>query len=183
MKLNQPVARRYARALLAHARHAKAVPETTTAASALLEAMQQTPLFAKQLSNPVLPNAEKIKTLHMALPKAAAAQPLLDMFQLLSANHRLNVLPAVLRAFMLEAEQAEGIVRAKVTSAAPLTDAQKKQATSLAARMGNIKEDCIKLEEYTNPALMAGACVQVGSQQVDLTLQNKLNRLHAAMTH
>ncbi len=184
MKLNQVIARRYAHALLELASNQQALSDVHTSVTCLHEALLQTPSLQKQLNNPLITNADKLKMFQVTLQKMQAPASIGTLIQLLAQNNRLPLLPAVLAAFILEAEKAAGTVRAHVTSAAPLTDSQKIQVAQLAARISSTTDtQKIKMMEHVKPQLLAGTCIQVGSLQLDLTLQNKLNRLHAAMTH
>jgi F-type H+-transporting ATPase subunit delta len=107
------------------------------------------------------------------------ATPLTRRFVLLlAAKRRLFVLTDIIGAFQALVARMRGEVRAAVTSARPLNDAE--VAELKAALKSRLGRDAM-LDTDVDPTLLGGLVVKVGSRMIDSSLRTKLNGLHAAM--
>jgi F-type H+-transporting ATPase subunit delta len=97
---------------------------------------------------------------------------------LLAANGRAGALSAVIRAFEALSAAARGVVSAQVTTATPLTDAQR-QGVAAALRQSLGKDP--EIETRVDPAILGGIKVQVGSRLFDASLRTKLDSLKFAL--
>lgn len=96
----------------------------------------------------------------------------------LAANGRLAALPDVVRAFAAIASAARGEVKAEVTSAHPLSDAQLKAlGEKLKAREGKD----VTLSATVDPEILGGLVVRIGSTEIDSSIRTRLNSLAQAM--
>lgn len=94
------------------------------------------------------------------------------------SEHRLA---KELDSIMREVERiraAEGVVEATVTTAFPLTDALKRDIRSLISKERNVKH--VVINEVVNQDVIGGLRIEAGEQQLDVTIQGKLNRLKGA---
>lgn len=85
----------------------------------------------------------------------------------------------VLGEFLSVRAEAEGVLRARVVSAQPLSAGE---SGKLAAKLGQILGADVKLEESVDPDLLAGARIEIEGRTLDGTLRAKLDRLHRTLS-
>ena len=89
-------------------------------------------------------------------------------------RHRVPLLPTLVGCLETLCDQSKGIVRAEVTSAAPLSeDYRKRLAHQLEQRTG--KTLAVKYRE--DPSLLAGVITRIGHTMYDGSLRTRLERL------
>ncbi len=169
---------RYASALFDLASENGTVTAVESDLETLAKALAESPEFAALTTNPKISRGDAEKTL-AALAKAMKLSPLTANFLgVLATNRRLAQLPAVIRAFRAIAAAQRGEVTAEVTSAHPLTDAQVETLRQkLTAREGRT----VKLTTKTDPDLLGGLVVTLGSKRIDASIRTRLNTLAQAM--
>ena len=67
-----------------------------------------------------------------------------------------------------------GVVAATVTSAAPL---EKDEVGEIAARLGSMTGQTVKLATAVDPSLIGGLTVRVGDRMIDASVRGRLERL------
>jgi len=93
-------------------------------------------------------------------------------------HRRVHEIPSILEAFEMLVDEHLGFVRADVSSATPLNDAQQAALVAQLTRMVG-KEAKVKFE--TDPALVAGVVARVGSKVYDGSVRGQLERLRATL--
>lgn len=172
------LAGRYASALFDLASEAGTVTAVESDLETLARALAESPEFSALTTNPKVSRSDAKNTL-AALAKAMGLTPLTaDFLGVLAHNRRLAKLPAVIRAFRTIAAAQRGEVSAEVTSAHPLTDSQiEALRQKLTAREGRT----VKLTTGTDPGLLGGLVVTLGSKRIDASIRTRLNTLAQAM--
>lgn len=172
------LAGRYASALFDLASEHGTVTAVESDLETLAAALAQSPEFAALTTNPKVSRNDAQTTL-AALAKTMKLSPLAANFLgVLAQNRRLAQLPAVIRAFRAIAAAQRGEVTAEVTSAHPLTDTQVETLRQkLTAREGRT----VKLTTRTDPDLLGGLVVTLGSKRIDASIRTRLNTLAQAM--
>lgn len=103
-----------------------------------------------------------------------------NFVRLLAQNRRLGLLPEIAGQFEVMRADAEGSVEAEVTSAFPLTDAQKQElADGLKKRLGRE----VNLVTHVDESLLGGAVIRVGDMVIDGSAAEQLNRLASVLRH
>ncbi len=103
-----------------------------------------------------------------------------NFVSVLAEQKRLQVLPEVYAQYQDLTLALNHTQRAVISSAYALTDAQLADLTAdLQKRFGS----SLEVTSQVDPELIGGVKVEVGDQVLDLSLQGKLNALHAAMTN
>lgn len=97
-----------------------------------------------------------------------------SFLRLLVDRKRISLLPAIARAYGDMVDQMVGRVRATVTAALPLSEAELAAVRDVLARAVQRK---IVLEGRTDPALVGGLVAQVGWTVFDGSLRTQLLRL------
>lgn len=99
---------------------------------------------------------------------------------LLAENRRLVLLPEIAGLFEQLRAEADRIVKARITSATLLGDAEL-EAFKLALRR---RFGCdVELETAVDETLIGGAVIDAGDVVIDGSLRGKLARLQSALTH
>jgi F-type H+-transporting ATPase subunit delta len=101
-----------------------------------------------------------------------------NLLRVIAANRRLSALPAIIAAFEEMLAAKRGQVAAEVSSAIPLSDAQRAALTASLIQAGHGN---VRLVERVEPALLGGLVVKIGSRLYDNSVRAKLQRLTYAM--
>jgi len=169
---------RYASALYDLASENKAVAAVEQDLGALAQALSESADLAALIRNPQVGRDAAAKAMD-GIAKLLKLSPLTEKFLgVLSANGRLAVLPQVIGAFSAIASAARGEVKAEVTSAHPLSDAQLK---ALSAKLKAREGKDVTLSATVDPAILGGLVVKIGSTQIDSSIRTRLNTLAHAM--
>lgn len=127
------------------------------------------------LGDPRLTRADAVKLL---LPDNAD-EAVHRFLALLAQNGRLKLLPEIAALFEQFRAEAEQIVRAKITSAAPMSQAELDTLVSaLKRRFGRE----VEVETDVDASLIGGAVIDAGDVVIDGSVKGKLARLEAALT-
>lgn len=97
-----------------------------------------------------------------------------NFLNVLAENKRLNVLPEIAELYEQHRAEAEKTVEAEITSAFPLSDAQKQQLIeALKKRLGRE----VSLVAKTDESIIGGAIVRAGDLVIDGSVSSQLNKL------
>lgn len=171
--VNVPVARRYARALLeAAGAQADAVLLQLEALVKFLEANRG---VFDTLSSPALPKSQRHAGVAGLISAMPGVQPALaNLLKLLTERNRFATLPLLARSYRDLVDARMGRVRAKVTSAVKLGDAQLK---AIEQALEAMTQRNVVLEAQVDRSLLGGVVAQVGSRQFDGSLKTQLREL------
>ncbi len=172
------VSARYAQALYDLADEKGALDAVAADLTALQKMIAESDDFRRFLKSPVISRTEQSKAI-AAIAAKAQLSPLAQKFLgLLAANRRLFALPDTITGFRQILADRRGQATARVTSAAPLTEAQ---TTSLIESLKKSVGRNIDIISKVDPSILGGLIVKVGSRMVDSSLKSKLNRLKLVM--
>ena len=140
--------------------------------------------LVEYLSTPALSDAKRLEFLR-GLFKSAKATKLAggdkhgdNFLKLLLENKRANVLPEIAEHFEVLKADIENTVEATVTSAAPLSTAQREEiASSLKKRLGRDVNITTEIDEN----LIGGAVIRAGDVVIDGSLRARLEGLATAL--
>jgi len=172
------LAGRYASALFGLARDEKQIDSVARSLDALNQALADSREFHQMVLSPLVGRNDARKAF-AAVADKLGLDPLTGNFlQVLARNGRKGELLKVIRAFRRLAAEHRGETTAEVVSAHPLSDDQvDKLKAMLKARIGRD----VAIDARTDPQVLGGLIVKVGSQMIDSSLKTKLNRLAQAM--
>ena len=175
MSQNATLARPYARAAFSLARDAGTLPAWSQAL-AFAARVAADPQVAALLGNPKLTRDDAL----VLLAPDAAGEEFSNFLGLLFDNRRLGLLPEIAGLFDELRFEAEHVMRARITSAAPLpADELETLKAALRRRFGRE----VEVETAVDPALLGGAVIDAGGVVIDGSLKGKLGRLRAALVH
>lgn len=172
------IARRYAKALFDLAVEAGRVEPWAQGLAALKKAVDSSPELRDLLENPVY-TKEQRQAVAAQLAKVLGLDPQpANLLALLADRNRLAYLGGIADTFGELADRKLGRVRAKVTSAVALSEAE---AGALAGKLAAASGSQVLLERAVEPALLGGVVAQVGSLVYDGSLRSQLEVLRRSM--
>jgi F-type H+-transporting ATPase subunit delta len=172
------LAGRYASALFDLARDEKQIDAVSRSLDSLNQALADSRAFDQLVASPLVDRDEAGKAF-AAIAGAVKVDPLTANFLgVLARNGRKGELAQVIRLFRRLAAEHRGETTAEVVSAHPLSDNQiAALKTQLKIRAGRD----VAIDARTDPTILGGLIVKLGSQMIDASLKTKLNRLAQAM--
>ena len=172
------LAGRYASALYDLARERELTAAVEGDLANLDQAVRESADLAALIRNPQIGREAAAKAIEAVAGVLGLSELTRNFLGVLAQNRRLGHLPEVARAFAAIAAAARGEVTAKVTTAHPLDDAQRRELEAkLKAREGR----AVKLETSVDPEILGGLVVTIGSRRIDGSLRTRLNSLAQAM--
>jgi F-type H+-transporting ATPase subunit delta len=166
------IARPYAQAAFSLAGDAGALPAWGEALR-LAEAVVADARVAAALDNPRLTADDKAALLLSVCGERLSGEQRSFLRVLVDAD-RVALLPQIRAQFLSLKDVADGVAKARIDSAFPLTDAQLSDLTSsLARRFGRRIEATVNVD----PALIGGARITVGDTVIDATVQARLQAM------
>ncbi|MDO5611148.1 MAG: F0F1 ATP synthase subunit delta [Pseudomonadota bacterium] len=173
MSQNATLARPYARAAWLAARDAGGVAAWSDALG-FAARVAADPEVDRVLGDPRLGRDDAVKLL--SPDNASAAMQ--GFIRLLASNGRMKLLPEIAGLFEQLRAEEQHIVRAKITSAAPMTqDELAKLTEALKRRFGREVETEVAIDE----SLIGGALIDAGDVVIDGSVKGKLARLETAL--
>ena len=168
-------ATRYARALLDVALKERAdLSQIEAQLADFATLLTANPNLGQALLNPAVP-APKKRAAVAELTRLAELQPILSkLLVLLAERDRLVLLPELLNAYRERVQIIQNVVRAEVTTAAPLAPERAQQIEqSLASATGRT----VHLSTRVDPAIVGGIVTRIGSTVYDGSVTNHLRRM------
>lgn len=144
----------------------------------LAEAIATDAKMAEALASPKLDAAAKT-SLFLSIAGERFAPMMRNFVGILIDADRVGLLPEIRALFEAHKAEAEGVAKARIETALPLTDAQLAEITAaLAHRFGKRIEAAVEV----NPALIGGARIAVGDTVIDGSVRGKLATMAQALT-
>ena len=172
-------ARRYARALFALADETGAVTQIRGELAQIAALFGSDPALRNALFRPLHPVAERRAVLRSVCERLSLSAIVKNFFAYAIDQRRLIDFDAIRAEFESLADAAAGLVKARVTAAAPLDDAQRARLQSaLAARTGRN----VELDVSVDPSLIGGAVASVGNVVFDGSLRTQLQQLRDTLS-
>jgi F-type H+-transporting ATPase subunit delta len=160
------------------AKEAKAVAAVEASLATVRQALTDSADFKALTTSPLIGRVDAANGVAAVAGVLKLDATTTSFLGVLAHNRRLNQLPAIIRAFRGLASRWRGETTAEVTSAHPLNDAQVAELKQqLRQRVGSE----VSVELTTDPALLGGLVVRIGSQMIDSSIRTRLNTLAHAM--
>lgn len=169
------LARPYARALFLLAKEAGLLKSVSESLSFSAQA-SVVPELAVLLGNPRVSDAQLLDL----LSPVEANETMQRFLTVLAENNRLALLPEVSELFEQLRAESERVLKANITSAVVLSDAELSKLTdALKKRFGRD----IEVQTSVDASLIGGSIIDTGDLVIDGSVRNKLARLNAGLTH
>ena len=176
MSLSLTLARPYARAVFAMAREQQRLPQWSSMLGFSARVVAD-PQVQALLGNPTV-SAQAL--IDLVVPQGDVDPLFTQFLSVLAENRRLAVLPEIAGLFDVMRADAEKLVKAKITSATPLSDAEVANLrSSLVKRFGRE----VEVSTAIDASLIGGAVIDAGDVVIDGSLKTKLERLGAALAN
>jgi F-type H+-transporting ATPase subunit delta len=176
MSLSLTLARPYARAVFSMAREQQRLPQWSSMLGFSARVVAD-PQVQSLLSNPTV-SAQAL--VDLVVPQGDVDPLFTQFLSVLADNRRLAVLPEIAGLFDTMRADAEKLVKAKITSATQLSDAEVASLrASLVKRFGRE----VEVSTAIDASLIGGAVIDAGDVVIDGSLKTKLARLGAALAN
>jgi F-type H+-transporting ATPase subunit delta len=172
------LATRYATALFELARDAGALDKVAADLEGIKTMIEQSTDLRRLVRSPVIGRADQGKAMDAVLVRAEVDDLTRRFVGVVAANRRLFSLEAIIAAFRNLLAKSRGELTAVVSTAQPLSDAQKAALDASLRRAVGVK---VAVETKVEPELLGGMIVRIGSRMFDSSLRSKLQRLQLAM--
>lgn len=169
-----PVAYRYARSLMQLAQEHQAVDSVRDDLLLVANVTEASRDLQVMLKSPVIKPDSKLKVLGRVF--GGQIGHISERFiNILVRKGREDMLPEIAQAFQEVYRQANNILLAEVRSAAPLNAEARAQVLRMVEKRHPGKK--ITLNESVDPALIGGAVVRIGDEQIDASVSRRLGDL------
>ena len=123
-------------------------------------------------------DASRIAVMDQIADKLGVAPQVKKLVAMLTQGRRLELMKDLTEAFNERLLAHQNIVRAEVTSAAPLSP---EKAKALEESLSKVTGKKVQITSSVDPSLLGGLVVRMGSRQIDTSLKTKLNSLKLAL--
>ena len=172
------VAGRYATALFDLAKEQGALDQVAGDLTSVGKLLTESPDLTRLVRSPVFSAEDQSRAMTAVLDKAGVSGLTQNFVKLIARNRRLFSLDAMIRDFATLYARTKNQVTAEVTSAQPLTDAQRGQLMD--SLKASLKAD-VQLVTKVDASILGGLIVKAGSRMIDSSIKTKLNSLKFAM--
>ncbi|MCG5056807.1 MAG: ATP synthase F1 subunit delta [Limnoraphis robusta] len=164
----------YAQALMSVAKSNNLTNEIGDILRSLLELMENSEPLRKFLGNPVIKRDDKKAVIGQIFREEA--NPYVRNFAMLLVDRgRISFLEPIAKQYLALLRQLNKTVLAEVTSAIELNDGQKH--TLCEKVKGITGAENVEIITKTDPDLLGGVIIKVGSQVIDASLRGQLRRI------
>lgn len=167
------VAQRYAKALFLFSQRRNETPRVLEDLKGLWEAVRPGTPVGRLLATPQVLLADKRRSLQQSL-EGKVERTVVLFIDLLLRKKRLQELETIVTEYESLVERAQGIRRAEVVSAVPLTDSEFERIHRELERLTDTK---IKLVRKIEPEVTGGALVRIEGHVIDRTVHTLLERM------
>lgn len=164
--------RRYAKSLLDLAVERGTLEAVSKDMALLSRTYKENPDLVKMLRTPLVKADRKQKVLS-AIFKDKLSTVTMRFIDLIVAKRRERILPGIALSFEDQRREHYGIALAHITSAIPLSDAQRNSIKNIVLK----EHKKVELREIVDPDIIAGFSVQVGDRLYDETIQSRIKSL------
>ena len=136
--------------------------------------LQENKEFDKLMLHPGIPKQEKLEMLE-AVFRGRVSDELAGLMKIVIRKERYSELQEIFRYFIDKVKAVKGIGVAYITSAVPLTDAQK--ASTVAKLLETTSYQSIESDFQVDEALIGGMVIRINDRVVDSSVRSKLSDL------
>jgi F-type H+-transporting ATPase subunit delta len=135
------------------------------------EIFRAVPELLEAFHSPAVPRESKERLLNELLTRYPVHAVASNFLRVLLQHNRLRYFEQIRDGYLASVNQSKGIVSARVTAAAPLSEGELKE---LAGRLSGITGKRIHVELTTDVELLGGVVVQIGSTIFDGSIRTQL---------
>lgn len=167
----EAVARRWARALFDIGKETSSLADLNKDITSFADTYAGSDNLRLVLDNPLVPEAQREAILRDIASRLSVGATATNTLRLLAQKRRLPILPDLARQLARLTDQDANLLRAKVTSAAPLGDSY---VNRLRAELEKATGKRVTIDQSVDPTLVAGVVTQIGNRVIDGSLKARL---------
>ena len=172
------VARRYAQAIFELGVEQANVPGLVSEVKRLAETWAGSPELRSTLGNPLVADAAQAAIVAELCDLLALSPTAKNAAGLLARRRRLAALPDIAAELARLSDARAGLVRATITSAAPLSDATRQR---LQAQLEKRTGKRVMLDVKQDPSLIAGLVARIGDLVIDGSARARLAEIRSQL--
>ena len=172
------IAQRYATAVFDIAKGEDSLDALERDVASLRAALDESADLRELLTSPIYGRDQQRAGIGAVADKMGLGPTMGNALRLMATKRRLFAVPALLTTLDAMIADARGEVTAEVTSARPLTDAQR---DSLAQSLRKTVGKDVKISQTVDEGIIGGLIVKVGSKMIDTSIRSKLTQLKSTM--
>lgn len=176
MKQDQ-VAIRYAQALFEIAKEKNAIDQFIEELKFVKEALENTDIFERFFKHTKVSHDQKKELIQTSF-QGKICDTLLNTLFLLIDKKREGILFKIVEEFTKLADEEQGIAKADVYTAKPLSENEK---VAFAATFSKTSNKVLSINNIVDPSIIGGFKVRIGDRIFDGTVLNKLQRIERRM--
>ena len=173
-----PAATRYARVLLEVAIQESDPAVVDTDLDAVARLLATNGELHGAVTNPAVPVHAKRSVIDTILTRLGTCAPVRKLILMLADRDRLSLVPAIGVAYHDRLMAYRRVIRAEITTAAPLADTRVQQLKDALAQATGRD---VTLTTAVNPAIIGGGVARVGSTVYDGSLATQLAKMRARL--
>lgn len=171
------VARRYASALF-NLLDPSEIAASRAGLQALAKALKESVALRNLLASPAFDVQEKTHVMATMSDRLHCPVIMKDFLDQALKSNRAGIIPEISQAFDELADRKEQIQKISVTSARKLDAAQQER---LNKELAQYLKQKVQLSFQTEPALISGLQIRIGSKVFDSTVQGRLTRMRSLL--
>jgi len=140
----------------------------------MLEMLEQSQDLERVWENPAIPHDQKLKVLDAVAQRAGLTKAVRNFLAVIIDHRRIRMLPAIAKQFEAELNYRLGFIDAAITSARELSVHERQ---GLELQVGRMTGRTVRAQYSTDPAVLGGAVVQIGSTVYDGSVRGQLHRI------
>lgn len=168
------IAGRYAQAVFDIATEEGTLPAAEADLEALEAALAESSDFRDFIASPLIGREEMGAAMAAIAERMGLSRVMRNTLGLMAQKRRLFVLPQFVAALRALIARSRGEITAEVVSAQPLSPEQERR---LAATLSEAEGRTVRLRTRTDPSLIGGLVVRLGSRMIDTSVRTKLGRI------
>jgi len=172
-------AARYARALLDVAIKESDPERAGHELAVFVDLVNGHPDLERVLANPVVSAADKRAMVQQVVDRLQLSTPAAKLLTLLAARGRLPLLPDLLDVYRERLMEHQRVVRAEVTTAAPLSN---ERVAQLQQRLASATGRAVTMTTKVNPAIIGGVITRIGSTVYDGSVAAQLAKVRRRLS-
>ncbi|HTB76067.1 MAG TPA: ATP synthase F1 subunit delta [Polyangiaceae bacterium] len=172
------VARRYARAVMELGIELGQVDAIVDEVGSFAAAWEASPELRNAIENPLVSHAAKKSVVEELASRLGVSPTTRHTVLLLVDRRRAKALPHVAQALREFADARKGLLRAEVTTAAPLSEVY---YARLQVQLEAMTGKKVVVDRRTDPELIAGVVTRIGDRILDGSLRTRLQSLRDAL--
>jgi len=167
-------AARYARALLDVAIKESDPERAEQELATFVDLVSRHPELQRVIANPVVSAADKRRVVQQLVERLQLTTPVAKLLLLLAARGRLPLLPDLLDVYRERLMEQRQVVRAEITTAAPLSQ---ERAAQLQQRLTSVTGRAVTMTTKVDASIIGGVITRIGSTVYDGSVAAQLAKV------